>query len=377
MHTTFTAQEADKKFRKTYNAAAGGFAFIMGLNTLVLLGIGLLQLNNPSPTFGPPGVVIGMGAGLLGVTLGVTAVIARKQRWGAVVGLVLVILLGCLALANFGTSGAETESGASNPSAPVCGLVIMVIIGLQLIRAIRATPVHVYPPPTPTNHNVNPYQPYGSGQPQYGGPQQPQPPAPGYAPPVPYGSADTGSPRRYTLGTTGAIFLGIGALLFVGGSGAAIASWVAETTVDATAWQRVHDPELQVSLEMPGEPTIKTTPPSDDVVYETQYTVERHQYLTQLTCTRLAQGWYFEEDEFREGLEAHFEPQFIVSQSTTRTTVNGIPFTRVDYELLDGEVGVVVGHHDGREAIVVSINTTSAVGEGLIGRVLNSIERDQ
>src|SRR5690606_36311630 len=100
------------------------FGIILGLKTVVMLGIGVIQLRSPNPEFGPPGVLLGMGAILAGVTIGITAAIARRQRWGAIVGVVLMALVALGAVVNWMSESAESGKG---PPSPVCGIVFFAI----------------------------------------------------------------------------------------------------------------------------------------------------------------------------------------------------------------------------------------------------------
>lgn len=348
MHPTRTFHDDARKFQKAYRDAALAFGIILGLNTVVMLGIGVIQLRTPTPEYGPPGMLLGMGAALAGVTIGITAAIARRQRWGAIVGLVLIILVALGAIANWAIEMSESGKGPPNP---VCGIVFFVIAFAALARAIGAKDLsrvwapQPYPPP-----EASAYNPYGVSAPA---------PAP---------------PR--TLGSFGAAMLIVGGLLLIGGAGAAVASFVAETTVSESAWQTVRDAELGVTVEMPGEPVRTQLPSSAEAPYEVSYTLDRHQYMVEMSCTRLAPDWFFEEVEFRNQLESQYDAQYVSSKSGSNVNVNGISMYRVTFQLKDGSRAVVQGFFNGRDAVIISVSETEAVDGAVSERVLNSLRRE-
>lgn len=348
MQPTRTYHDDARKFQKAYRDAALAFGIILGLNTVVMLGIGVIQLRSPNPEFGPPGVLLGMGAILAGITIGITAAIARRQRWGAIVGVVLMALVALGAVVNWMSEAAESGKG---PPSPVCGIVFFAIAFVALARAISAKDLSQswapQPYPSPEASAFNPY---------------------GVSAPAP------ATPR--TLGAVGAAMLIIGGLLVIGGAGAAVASFVAETTVSESAWQTVRDPELRVTVEMPGEPVRKQLPSSAEAPYEAGYTLDRHQYMVEMSCTRLAPDWFFEEAEFRNQLETQYDAQYVSSKSGSDVNVNGIRMYRVTFQLTDGSRAVVQGFFDGRDAVIVSVSETEAVDGAVSERVMNSLRRE-
>jgi hypothetical protein len=348
MQPTRTYHDDARKFQKAYQQAALAFGIILGLNTVVMLGIGMIQLRSPNPEFGPPGVLLGMGAILAGVTIGITAAIARRQRWGAIVGVVVMALIALGAVFNWVSQAAESGKG---PPTPVCGVIFFAVAFVALAKAIAARDVSQSWAPQPyASPEASAYNPYGVSAP---------PPA---------------TPR--TLGTVGAALLIVGGLLVIGGAGAAVASFVAETTVSESAWQTVRDAELGVTIEMPGEPLRKQSPSSEEAPYEVTYTLDRHQYLVELSCTRLGVDWFFEEAEFHQQLEQQFDAQYVSSKSGSIVNVNGISMYRVTFQLKDGNRAVVQGFCDGRDAVIVSVSETEAVDSAVSKRVLDSVRRD-
>jgi len=348
MQPTRTYHDDARKFQKAYRDAALAFGIILGLNTVVMLGLGVIQLRAPMAEFGPPGVLLGMGAALAGVTIGITAAIARRQRWGAIVGMVVMVIVALGAVVNWVSEAAESGKG---PPSPVCGIIFFAIAFVLLARAIGARDLSQSWAPQPyPSPEASAYNPYGLSAP---------PPA---------------TPR--TLGTVGAALLIVGGLLVVGGAGAAVASFVAETTVSEGAWQTVRDPELGVTVEMPGEPVRKQLPSSAEAPYEVSYTLDRHQYMVEMSCTRLAPDWFFEEAEFRNQLETQYDSQYVSSRSGSTVNVNGISIYRVTFQLTDGSRAVVQGFFDGRDAVIISVSETEAVDGAVSRRVLDSIRRE-
>ena len=349
MYQTQSHHDMARKFDKAYRTAAVAFGIILGLNTLVLLVIGIMQARTESPEFGPPGVVLGLGAIFAGVTIAITGAIARRQRWGAIVGLIVLILTMLAAIAN-----SVMEAGESGKSAnPVCGVIFFVLAIIALVKAIGAPapPAQQEAPPEPYAQQ-NGYNPYGT------------------TPLVP-----TTPPSPRNLGTSGLIALIIGGLLVIGGGGAAAVSFVSETTVQEEAWQTVRDEQLGISIDMPGEPT-RTPSYGEDVSYEMTYVFERHQYSVTMSCARLGFDWYYEEPAFIEDLQNQVEPSFVKSTTVSEVTVNGIQMHRVRYELVEDGVAYSQGYISGQEAVIVTVIETAAVDGAVADRVINSMQRD-